>query len=148
MFKHILVPTDGSAASQRALPAAIRFAKSMGARVTAYYAVAPGSSGVLGDGYQFPKDESTAEWRRQAREIGARHVGIAEKLARDAGVQFGSVLGVTSAPSKGIVRAAAKHKCDAIFMATQGRRGVSRLLHGSVAGQVVTQARIPVMVYR
>jgi nucleotide-binding universal stress UspA family protein len=148
MFKHILVPTDGSAASQRALPAAIRFAKSMGARITAYYAVAAGSSGVLGDGYQFPKDESAAEWRRQAREIGARHVGIAEKLAKAAGVKFDSVVGVTSTPSNGIVRTARKRKCDAIFMATQGRRGLSRLVHGSVAGQVITQATIPVMVYR
>jgi nucleotide-binding universal stress UspA family protein len=51
-------------------------------------------------------------------------------------------------PYKGIIEAAKKHKCDVIFMASHGRRGVSRLFMGSVTQKVVTHCKIPVLVYR
>ena len=60
MFKHILIPTDGSKASEEAVHAGIEFAKETGARVTAYYAVERPSGKVYGEGYSFPAPDTSA----------------------------------------------------------------------------------------
>ena len=82
------------------------------------------------------------------REVGRKRVDAIGKMAKAAGVPFASV--VTTAPSvyEGIIAAAKKQKCDVIFMASHGRRGLTKLLMGSVTQNVLTHSRIPVVVYR
>ncbi len=97
MFKHILIPTDGSAVAAKAVKAGVTFAKEIGARITGYYAVDPGSHyAVYGEGYMFDS-KFAAELERRAVEIGKRGVATIGKAAKAAGVPFRPL--VTKAPS-------------------------------------------------
>ena len=114
MFKHILIPTDGSEISQKAIKAGVAFAKSIGARVTGYYAL----------------HEPPFLYNR----FGDLDNQIKAEL--DAG-RLG-----------GIIDAAKKCKCDAIFLAPHGRSGMRRLILGSVTQDVLSHSTLPVIVYR
>jgi nucleotide-binding universal stress UspA family protein len=144
MFKHILIPTDGSEISARAARKAIRFASQTGARVTLYRAVGPGVQSLFGEGYRFPA-EAGANPRRRAANADLEPMA---KLARDAGVPCQTVVGRSAVPEQGILKAVGKRKCDAIFMASHGRRGVARAVLGSVAAGVIARSSVPVLVYR
>ena len=80
MFKHILVPTDGSPTALKAAKAAVRFAAETGARITAYYAIESGTPQLYGEGYGIDA-LSLREFERAAREAGERHVGAVTKLS-------------------------------------------------------------------
>jgi nucleotide-binding universal stress UspA family protein len=148
MFKHILIPTDGSAVAAKAVKAGVTFAKEIGARVTGYCAVDPGSYYVTyGEGYMINARFAT-ELERRAVQIGRRRVAAIGKVAKAAGIPFRPLVTKASSPYEGIVAAAKLRGCDAIFMASNGRRGISRLIMGSVTNGVLTRSRIPVLVYR
>jgi nucleotide-binding universal stress UspA family protein len=147
MFKHFLVPTDGSQLSLKAAQHAVSLAKEVGAKVTFFfskpdYPVAFYGEGALIDPTTPEKFAEIAD--RQAREI----LSQTEKLARDAGVEFASVAEVSDLPYESIIQAAEGARCDLIFMASHGRRGISGLLLGSETQKVLTHSRIPVLVYR
>ena len=147
MFKHILVPTDGSPASLKAARAAMRLAADLGARVTAFHAVDASQPYLFGGGYS--ADARTfVDFERVARENGEGHVGDIGKLAKAARVRFASLVAEARTPYEGIISAARKGKCDLIFIASHGRRGLSRLMMGSVTNKVLAQAVVPVLVYR
>ncbi len=146
MFKHILIPTDGSPVSARAVKAGIRFAKALGARVTGYYAVESYPL-VYAEGY-IPDEKTMALWDRRAIEFGGKHLAAMQKLARAAGVRFDSVCAKADTPYAGIVGTARKKQCDAVFMASHGRGGIAKLVMGSVTEKVLKTSRIPVVVYR
>jgi nucleotide-binding universal stress UspA family protein len=148
MFKHILIPTDGSTVAAKAVKAGVRFAKEIGARITGYYAVDPGSHyAVYGEGYMFDS-KFAAVLEKHAVEIGRRRVAAIGKAAKAAGVPFRPLVTKAPSPYEGIIAAAKLRGCDAIFMASNGRRGISRLIMGSVTNGVLTRSRIPVLVYR
>ena len=144
MFKHILVPTDGSELSARAAREAIRFAGETGARVTLYRAVGPGAKQVYGEGYTFPVEPGG---NPRVREAAAELEPMLE-LARESGVPCETVVGRAAAPEQGILKAAGRRKCDAIFMASHGRHGLARMALGSVVAKVLAGSSVPVLVYR
>ena len=146
MFKHILIPTDGSPVANKAVKAGIELAKVLGARVTAYYAT-EALQLMYVEGYAF--DQKMIDGlERRAREAGQKRVDVIGKLAKAAGVNCTSVVTTAFTPYEGIIQAARKQKCDVIFMASHGRRGISRLLMGSVTQKVLSHSKIPVVVYR
>ena len=147
MFKHLLVPTDGSSLSTEAAKHAISFAKEAGAKITFFFAkpdypVAFYGEGALIDPTTPEKFAEIAD--RQAREILAQ----AEKIARDAGIEVACVSTVSDVPYRAIIDAAQAAGCDLIFMASHGRRGFSGLLLGSETQKVLTHSTVPVLVYR
>ena len=148
MFKHILIPTDGSPIANKAVKAGIKFAHEIGAKVTGYHAIEdPFSGDILGEDFWIdPK--TRAEFERRARERAKVPLDAMGKLAKTARVGFDSAVTKVETPYKGIIEAARKHRCDVIFMASHGRRGVSGLFMGSVTQKVLTHCRIPVLVYR
>jgi len=147
MFKHILIPTDGSPIAHKAVKAGVRFAREIGARVTAYQAVGALLTHIDDEGYVIdPKVHD--EFERSAREVAQRRLDAIGKLARAAGVAFDSVVTTVDTPYKGIIDVAKKHKCDVIFMASHGRGGVAGLVMGSVTHKVLTHCKTPVLVYR
>lgn len=148
MFKHILIPTDGSKASQEAVRAGIAFARETGARVTAYYAVERLSGQVYGEGYKFRAPDTSAELVSRVRKADSKYMVKIAKLASDAGVAFDSVIGETNTPAKGIVSTAKKSNCDIIFMGTRALGGLAKLVRGSVTDKVLRDSKIPVLVYR
>jgi nucleotide-binding universal stress UspA family protein len=147
MFKHILVPTDGSPLSYDTAKRAVNFARETGAKITFFFAepdypVAFYGEGALIDPTTPEKFAEIAE--RQAQEILAR----VEALAREADVPCASTARVSDVPYQAIIDAASNAGCDLIFMASHGRRGISGLLLGSETQKVLTHSTIPVLVYR
>lgn len=147
MFKHILIPTDGSALAGKAAKAGIRLAAQVGARVTAFHAI-DASQRVLYDNAYAADARRFVDFEKLARQAGELNVAAIGKLARAAGVPFASLVAQARTPYEGIVDTARKRKCDLIFIASHGRRGLSRLMTGSVALKVLAHATVPVLVYR
>jgi nucleotide-binding universal stress UspA family protein len=147
MFKHILVPTDGSPLSMDAVVRAVSFAKESGARITFFYAQPDVTSPYDGMG-AISSSHITQELRERIAGAAREVLDAAEKVARQAGLACQRVLLVGSRPYELIIRAAEASGCDLIFMASHGRRGVSALLLGSETSKVLTHSKIPVLVYR
>ncbi|MCX7174348.1 MAG: universal stress protein [Proteobacteria bacterium] len=147
MFKHILVPTDGSALSADTVKRAVAFAKEIGAKLTFFYAKPDYPVAYYGEGALIDPTtpERFAEMAdKQAREI----LGAAESAAGAAGVGCASVSTVSDVPYEAIIEAATSANCDLIFMSSHGRRGISGLLLGSETQKVLTHSKTPVLVYR
>ena len=147
MFKHILVPTDGSPLSSDTVKRAIAFAKETSAMITFFFAkpdypVAFYGEGALIDPTTPDRFAEMAE--QQAREILAAH----ESAAKAEGVACGSMSSVSDLPYEAIIAGAETVGADLIFMASHGRRGISGLLLGSETQKVLTHSKIPVLVYR
>lgn len=147
MFKHILIPTDGSALSDKAIEAGVEFAREVNAQVTGFtampeYQVPSQVELMVKHGISMPQYEE--DTRRQAdavlRKVSAR--------ARAAGVACDTDFAQSDSPHEAIIRAAQSHGCDLIFMASHGRSGISALIHGSETQAVLAHSRIPTLVYR
>ena len=147
MFKSILIPTDGSAVSAKAVKAGIAFAKDAGARVIGFHAVEPVPTHLYGEGYIADK-KMIAEFERRKRAAAKKYVREIARDALKAGVPFEPMVQTARTPYHGIVEAAEKRKCDLIFMSSHGHRGLMRLALGSVADKVMTLSKVPVLVYR
>ena len=147
MFKHILIPTDGSPVSAKAVRAGIAFAKQSGAKVTGYHAVEPVPTHLYGEGYVADK-AMIAEFERRRRDAAKKRIAAIAREAAKAGVRFEPLVEIARTPYEGIVAAARKRKCDLILMSSHGHRGFSRLLLGSVADKVIQLSKVPVLVYR
>ena len=147
MFKHILIPTDGSAVSAKAVKAGLAFAKQSGAKVTGYHAVENVPTHLYGEGYVADK-AMVAEFARRRRASAKKHIAAIAREALKAGVPFEPMVQVSDRPYEGIVEAAQKRKCDLILMSSHGHRGLTRLMLGSVADKVIQLSKIPVLVYR
>ena len=145
MYKHILLPTDGSDLSAKAVRDGIHFAKEIGARVTAVHVTAP-----------FHPTEMTpsvftahmTEHEEKAKASAKHALDAVTETARAAGVSCATVHQVSSSPYEAIIALAGEAKCDLIFMASHGRRGVAALLLGSETSKVLTHSKIPVLVTR
>lgn len=147
MFKHILVPTDGSQLSTDTVKRAIVFAKETGARITFFfskpdYPVAFYGEGALIDPTTPEKFAEMAD--RQASEI----LAACENQAKAENVECATLATTNEVPYEAIIDAADRSGCDLIFMASHGRRGISGLLLGSETQKVLTHSKVPVLVYR
>ena len=147
MFKHILIPTDGSELSAKAIRAGVRLAAEMGARVTAVYAEEP-VRGLHLQNYHALEKELAAEFDRRLRELAERCTAQVEAEAKAAGVPCEPVVVKAESPHEAIVQTARARGCDAIFMASHGHKGLKGLLLGSVTQQVLAHSDVPVLVFR
>ena len=147
MFKHILIPTDGSPVAAKAIKAGVALAKEMGASVTGYYAIEPPPTHMYGEGYLAERN-LVAELERRAKEVAQASVDEISAAAKSAGVPCDTAISTSVLPYKGIIAAAEKNKCDAVFMASNGHKGLTGLLLGSVTQKVLTHSKIPVLVFR
>jgi nucleotide-binding universal stress UspA family protein len=145
MFKHVLVPTDGSPLSEAAARNAVQFAKSISARLTAVTVSMPFHV-FSTDAVMVTDTESVYVEDRNKRS--AKYLDAIGKLAKDAGVTFAGVHVFHEQPHAAIIDAASKHGCDVICMASHGRKGISALVLGSETVKVLTHSRIPVLVWR
>ncbi len=147
MFKNILVPTDGSELSASTVSRAIDFAKEAGAKITFFYAQPDFPTPIYGEGALF--DPTTPEQFSRAAAAEAEKILSQAKAAADtAGVDSSNDTVVSEVPYEAIIGSAERNRCDLIFMASHGRRGLSGLLLGSETQKVLTHSKIPVLVYR
>jgi len=147
MFKHILVPTDGSKLSLKAAKQAAKLAKALGARITGFYAAPDLGSTYYGEGYilRAPSAKAQAEFmQKQARKI----LSMIEVEAAVEKVPCAVFHALSDSPYEVIIAAAKERKCDLIVMASHGRRGLSGLVLGSETQKVLVHSTIPVLVCR
>ncbi len=147
MYRHILLPTDGSALLRKSVRAGIALAKKIGARVTGFYS--PEQYEVLAYGEYFPPDVmSRAEWEKRGERTALKVLAHVEKEAKAKGVRYSGFYLPSLAPWQAIVQAAKRKKCDLIFMSSHGRTGVVGLLLGSQAAKVLSHSEVPVLVHK
>ena len=147
MFKHILVPVDGSDLSKDTARRAVSFAKEAGARITAFFARPEYPVSYYGEGALI--DPTTPEKFAELAEQQAQQVlDFLVELCQNADVEVDRLALTSDIPYQAIIDAATQSNCDLIFMASHGRRGISALLLGSETHKVLTHSKIPVLVYR
>ena len=147
MFKHILVPTDGSPLSSDTVKRAIAFAKEASAKITFFYAKPDYPIALYGEGALIDPttpDQFAEMADKQAKEI----LASCATLAEEAGVTSDGISETSDIPWEAIIKAAASSGSDLIFMASHGRRGLSGFVLGSETQRVLTHSKIPVLVYR
>ena len=145
MFKHLLLPTDGSEVSQATLLKGVRLAKDFNARITGIcvvpeFHVLTFNTTMIED----TKDVFIAESRSQAH----KYLAVLNKAADEAGVPCETEVVLSDHPYEAIIRTSETKACDLIMMSSHGRRGVQALLLGSETQKVLTHSKIPVLVYR
>lgn len=147
MYKHILIPTDGSETAAKAVQAGIDFAREARARVTFFTAVPeylpPGEGEIISG-----RIVSLSDYDQLSREKAERAVAAGVKSARAAGVECDVDFAQSDRPYEAIVAAAKRNGCDAIFMATHARTGLAALWHGSQTTAVLRNAEVPTVVFR
>ena len=148
MFKHILVPTDGSKLAAKGIKVGVRLAKALGAKVTGVYVILPYVPPVYGEMGVVLPGTALEEYRKFSQRAADKALAAVKREAKAAGVSC-ALQAVYDAPAwRGILASARKRKCDAIAMATHGQGGISGLLLGSVTSRVLAHSKIPVMVTR
>lgn len=148
MIKHILVPTDGSALSSKAIREATALAQQLQAKITVLHVV-PSYHRTFDEGFVIPELPTL---RKRVEEVqherGQQIVEAAQKTVSDGGVECDVVIATSDTPYEMIISQAGTAKCDLIVMASHGYRGVQGLLIGSETLRVLTHSTIPVLVCR
>ena len=147
MFKRILIPTDGTERSLRAVHEGVAFAHEVNAAVVGFYAPEDYRM-FLANEYLPPALLPEKEYKgKLSRAAGANLQPIAREAAW-AGVPYEGYAESAQTPWAAIVRAAGDKACDLIFMTSHGRTGLAALVKGSQAYEVIAHSRIPVLVWR
>ena len=147
MFRRILVPTDGSAHSGRAVKSAARLARTCRASLTIFHAIPPYRTPYVAEGMNYAWPTETQYLKstdRQARKVLAKARAIASRN----GVAARTLQAYEDDTSRAIIAAARKTRAGLIVMASHGRRGLEKLLLGSETQKVLARTKLPVLVVR
>jgi len=147
MYKHILVPTDGSKLSAKAIRTAARIAKMCQAKLTGLSVIPPEVVPVYAEGVMYG-GISARRYREIKEKEAKKALAVVDIEAQTSGLQASTMFLTADQPWKAIIGAARSKKCDLIVMASHGRRGLSGLLLGSETAKVLTHSKIPVLVCR
>ena len=145
MYKHILIPTDGSDLAGMAITHGIQFAKEIGAEVTGVTVTEPFHLLTVAPSQL---EYTRAEYRKHSEAYAARVLSVASAAATAAGVSCHTVHIEHEHPYQGIIDTAVAKGCDLIIMASHGRRGMRAIVLGSETIKVLTHSKIPVLVHR
>ncbi len=149
MYKHILLPTDGSKLSDKGVKETIRMAKALRARITAVHVVGNYHQLLYDEGFVLPV---IPVLRKDFEDRAAAHakkiLDPVREAASKAGVKCDTVVATGDLPYEMIIKQARRSKCDLIMMASHGRSGLKGILLGSETAKVLTHSKIPVLVVR
>ncbi|BEP92302.1 universal stress protein [Acidovorax sp. sif1233] len=145
MYKHILMPSDGTALSEAAILRGMRFAREAHAKVTGFYA--------LPEFHALAYHTAMLEHTRKSQEDQARAraeevLNYIRETAAQYSVPCDTLTSISDHPYEAIIDAAHAQGCDLILMASHGRRGLQGILLGSETLKVLTHSKIPVLVHR
>ena len=145
MYKHVLIATDGSELSDRAVRQGLELAKVLQAQAIVITVTEPWDAIVVGEAaLVFPP----AEYEQSAAANAAGILAKVKGIASETGVACEMLHVKDRRPAEGIIETTKANGCDLIVMASHGRRGLSRLVLGSQANEVVTHSTVPVLVCR
>ena len=143
MFKRILLPTDGSELSLKAVRLGVDLAKTCGSSVIALHAIPPAQTiaymAEIMASIEF-------DYAKEATRFAERHLENARAIAEQAGVPFDRLLLFDAQPYQAIMQTATERQCDLIVMAAHGWQGLARLLMGSETHKVILKSPVPVLV--
>ncbi len=145
MYKHILVATDGSELSNRAIEYAADLAKAVNAKLTVFTATTPYY------GFAVEPELMTIgieDYQKNTAKLAAHRFAVAKDIAAAAQVPCETVRVEHPQPYQAIIDAAKERGCDLIVMASHGRRGVAAIVLGSETVKVLTHSTVPVLVVR
>jgi nucleotide-binding universal stress UspA family protein len=145
MHKHILMPTDGSALSEKAIEYGMALAKSVGAKATVM-TVSPPYQVFAIEPTLITETPQTSQ--AYADRLAAKHLAAASQIASAAGLICETLHVMHEQPYQAIIEVAAEKNCDLIVMASHGRRGIAAVVLGSETVKVLTHSTIPVLVFR
>lgn len=145
MFKHLLIPTDGSDLSNMAITQGVKFAKEINARITGITVTMPFHFFALEATMLV---ESMDIYTADTKAMATRNLQVLKDAAQAAGVDCDTLHSVSEQPYEAIVKTAQNEGCDVIFMASHGRRGLQALIMGGETHKVLTHTKIPVLVFR
>ncbi len=148
MFKHILIPTDGSRLAAKGVKAGVKLARALGARCTGLYVIPPYVPAMYGEGAIYVPGVAPQEYRKYSERVAKKALAAVAIEAQTAGVACATLFTTDLQPWGGILRVARRRKCDAIAMASHGRGGLAGLLLGSETHRVLAHSKIPVLVSR
>lgn len=146
MYQHILIPTDGSELSEKAIAHGVALAKTQNAKITALHVTAPFSISTFEPIAVAPN--AAEQHLERARAVASRHLDVVADAAKVAGVACNTVHAVDHHPYQAIIDTANSKGCDLIAMASHGRSGISAIVLGSETVKVLTHTTIPVLVLR
>jgi nucleotide-binding universal stress UspA family protein len=144
MYRHILIPTDGSELAEHGVAQGLALAKFAGAKVTVII-VEERSTGWLTFA-ETGAAEAFAIYNEQVKKHTASVLDRVANAAKQAGVSCDTVQVQDVQPYEAIIATATDRSCDLIVMASHGRGGLSAMVLGSVTNKVLTHAKIPVLV--
>ena len=144
MYKRILVPTDGSEMSVKAVEGAVNFAKPLGATLVLVTVMEPYSYTNLSE----YRPESIEQYDERVQSEAQERLDAAKEICDKAGVVATTVMVKSFSPGEAIIDQSKRHDCDIVFRASHGRQGLAAVLLGSETQKVLTNSHIPVMVYR
>ncbi|MEF9999647.1 MULTISPECIES: universal stress protein [Comamonadaceae] len=144
MFKHILVPVDGSSTSLLAVSKAAELAKVFGSSVTAVYVVDPYPFTGVGADFAYGQ----AQYLSAATAEANTALEAVRKIMDESGLAVNTVVGEGHAVHEGIVRVVENTGADLIVIGSNGRRGLEKLMLGSVTQRVLRSVHIPVLVVK
>lgn len=147
MYQRILVATDGSTLSKKAVHSAIELAAAVGADLVALYVVPRYPVSYFEGGITISMQD-IARTEKQWSDKGQAVVDAVQLSAQAAGVKTKAVVAQSDLVAESIMSAAKKHKCDLVVMASHGRKGIKRVLLGSETQHVLTHSTVPVLVLR
>jgi nucleotide-binding universal stress UspA family protein len=148
MYRHLLIPSDGSEVAEKAVTAGIEFARSIGARVTAFTAMPEYQLPLPSEIMSHKRVPSVKEHEDRAKRKAQAILKVVAQRAAAAGVACEGDYALCDRPHEAIIDSAKRNGCDLIFMASHGRSGLSALIHGSETKGVLTGSKIPTLVYR
>ena len=146
MYKNILLPTDGSQLSEVAIDNGLQFARAIGAKVTGFYVVLERQPESFED--YSPIDVKTPDTMEVGAQEARQYLAAIEAKAKAAGVPCETHSMRHTSPHQAIIQAARLRGCDLIIMASHGKKGITGELVGSETSRVITNCKIPVLVYR
>ena len=146
MYRHILIPTDGSQLAHKAVVHGLSLAKAVGAKVTALTVEASFNPNDVPASKVNLMSAAFEEYAKHAREHATSILNGVADDAKAAGVECETVQLIQDHPYKAIVAAAKDNGCDLIVMASHGRGGIAAIVLGSVTAKVLTHTSIPVLV--
>lgn len=146
MYKNILLPTDGSALSAIAIDNGLQFAKAVGAQVTGFYVMLERQPESFED--YAPVDVKAPKLDEVAQQEAAKYLKVIADKAQAMGVPYQTQSMKHTSPHQAIIAIATRSGCDLIVMASHGKKGITGELVGSETARVITNCKIPVLVYR
>jgi nucleotide-binding universal stress UspA family protein len=145
MFRHILIPTDGSELAEKAVRCGVALAKEQGAKITALIVSRPFHVMTLEPGMLA---DTPVAYAKHVAERTGKYLDVVSTAAKAAGVTCDAITLEHEHPYQAIIETAKNRECDLIVMASHGRSGASAIVLGSQTVKVLTHSKVPVLVYR